>query len=150
MELVYYSFYLCLSLNLCFLVCIFKCLLMKYLTVLGDRFKIDKNLFKNLDLPTYFKHLDREQSLILLSDVLNNCVCTGRVPDLTSLFLPTSFCMSIQSQKEHRSFLSPLPPGLQYWISLTSLMHIVAPCVLQTYTTFKANTQNPFGHDSAV
>ncbi len=23
----------------------------------------------------------------------NNCVCTGRVPDPTSLFLPTSFCM---------------------------------------------------------
>jgi hypothetical protein len=24
---------------------------------------------------------------------LNNCVCTGKVPDPTSLFLPTSFCM---------------------------------------------------------
>jgi hypothetical protein len=24
---------------------------------------------------------------------LYNCVCTGRVPDPTSLFLPTSFCM---------------------------------------------------------
>ncbi len=25
----------------------------------------------------------------------NNCVCTGRVPDPTSLFLPTSFCMYV-------------------------------------------------------
>ncbi len=31
--------------------------------------------------------------LLFFFFIYNNCVCTGRVPDPTSLFLPTSFCM---------------------------------------------------------
>jgi hypothetical protein len=36
-----------------------------------------------------------EQRLAAMDESIsnNNCVCTGRVPNPTSLFLPTSFCM---------------------------------------------------------
>ncbi len=40
------------------------------------------------DIGVYFVKI-----LLLLIFFFNNCVCTGRVPDPTSLFLPTSFCM---------------------------------------------------------
>jgi hypothetical protein len=40
------------------------------------------------------------------------------------------FVCKFSRQRSNEVFLRPWPPGLQYWISLTSLMHIVAPCVL--------------------
>jgi hypothetical protein len=58
-------------------------------------------------------------------------VCAGWVPDPTSLFPPDLFLyVNLVSTQSTECLLEPRLPGLQYWISLTSLMHIVALCVL--------------------
>ncbi len=43
--------------------------------------------------PVQTEAADIVQRLPYFFFFFNNCVCTGRVPDPTSLFLPTSFCM---------------------------------------------------------
>ncbi len=57
-------------------------------------------------------------------------VCAGLVPDPTSLFPPELFLYVNLVAREHQMSFRTLAPRLQYWISLTSLMHIVALCVL--------------------
>jgi hypothetical protein len=56
---------------------------------LGAAKSILRNRF--LDSINFHKHGRQRTGTTTL--FLNNCVCAGRFPDPTSLFLPTSFCM---------------------------------------------------------
>ena len=77
--------------------------------------------------------------------------CTGRVPDPTSLFLPTSFLyVNLVAKGAPKCFntLAPRLTVLDIPYFADAYSRTVRPIDLHNF--FKANTQNPVGHDSAI
>jgi hypothetical protein len=74
-----------------------------------------------------------------------------RVGPRTHIPFPPSLILYVNFvTKGAPKIFKALAPRLTVLDILTLVMHIVTLCVLQTYTTLKANTQNPVSHDPAL